>query len=140
MGYENENMKTKIQKRPDPNQMVFHEFGLIFSSNRGIFLFFAICLPTIFLFGFFVAFILTGLFMGFILLARVFDLPYRLLRRLIRSVNSPSALTGISLWNKVFTIISMVIPAWMIYMGIKGLLTFEFCVSLVCTLSESLAR
>ncbi len=130
-------MKTKNTKQSDPNQVVFDEFGRILSSNRGVFWSFAIGLAAFFLVGPWVMFIGVGLLIGFFLLARAFNPLYHILRALIHFENSPPHLVGVSLWRRAYICMSMIAPVYIIYIGVKGLLNFDFCISLICTLSKS---
>ena len=92
-------------------------------------------------FGYHIFFITLGLIYGYRILAVTFDPPYRLLRLIFRFQTLPPHLVKPSLWRTLFYCASLIIPAFLIYLGIAGLHNVGFCAqNLICRFGQVLFR
>jgi hypothetical protein len=90
-------------------------------------------------FGYHIFFIALGLIYGYRILAVTFDPPYRLLRSIFRFQTLPPHLVKPSPRRTLFYCASLLIPAFLIFLGIAGLQNGGFCAqNLICRFGQKL--
>lgn len=128
-------MKTDSQDQPNSYNEFAERLIVAMSTNEMIFRFFGISLFIMFTVGILFWCIIFGLFLGFELIALIFDPAYQLFRKFIHLQNVPPHLVKPPLSRIVASCISLVFPVIFIVIGVRGLSSMGFCVqSLACIL------
>jgi len=118
--------------RTDPmTQTATHEefakaFARATGSNKFIFGFLGISALIFIVFGILIYVIVFGLFYGLLKLALIFDAPYRLLVWICRFENLPPHLVKPPLRSVIYTMASLIFPAFFVFVGVKGLQNLGF--------------
>lgn len=128
-------MKTKNSS--DPVQSFYEQITVALSTTHFVLGFIGIGFVIIFLFGALIFCIAFGLFFSFILLSLTFELPYRLMRRMLSLEGLPPHIIKVPITRIVSNCASLVFPALFIFIGVRGLQTIGFCSqALVCILGK----
>jgi len=102
------------------------QFARATATNKFIFGFLGISALIFILFGFLIWVIAFGLFYGLLKLALILDAPYRLLVWLCQFENLPPHLVKPPLRSVIYTLVSLIFPAFFVFIGVKGLQTIGF--------------
>jgi len=131
-------MKTTSQS--DPIQDFYTQFTSILGKQRFVLCFIGTGLVIILLFGALIFSLAFGLFFGFVLLALTFDLPYRLLRQVLRSQDLHPHLIKLPVRRIAFNCALLVMPVLFVFIVVRGLQNIGFCSqALICTFDRLLS-
>jgi hypothetical protein len=123
----------------------YKEFEILFrdvigkkiSTNEFIFGFMGISIIVLLSVGFFVGFIVAGLYLALILISPVYDPAYQIHRKLLDLQNIPLHVVKPPLSKLLVSLLSLAVPFFIISIGIRGLSSFGFCSqSIICILID----
>jgi hypothetical protein len=130
----------KATGQTDPIQDFYGQVTRVLSTPRFVLWFIGLDLAIIVLFGALIFSIVFGLVFGFVILALTFELPYRLLRRMVGFQDLPPHLINLPIRRVVFNCAVLVMPALFVFIGVRGLQNIGFCSqALICTFGKVVA-
>jgi hypothetical protein len=119
-------MKTDVATQSVLYEEFANAFARATATNKFIFGFLGISAFIFLLFGFLIWVIAFGFFYGLLKLALILDAPYRLLVRICHFENLPPHLVKPPCRSVIYTIVSLIFPAFFVFIGVKGLQNFGF--------------
>jgi len=134
-------MKNDYQDEP----VSYKEFELLFrnamsrktTTNNFIFGFMGMCMLILFI-DFYMVFILAGLYLALVIIAPVYDPVFQLFRKIYNLHNVPLHIIKPPLGSLLGAGLSLLVGSGLlIFMGIRGMASFDFCSqSAVCVLVD----
>jgi len=119
-------MKTDVTIKTASHKEFAQAFSREIGTNKFIFGFFGISALIFILFGILIWVIIFGLFYGLVKLSLIFDAPYRLLLRICHFENLPPHVVKPPLMSMIYSITSLIFPAFFVFVGVKGLQNIGF--------------
>jgi hypothetical protein len=134
-------MKDELAPQPVTHNEFLRLFTRTVTTDNFFLGFLGVDALILIFFGYHIFFIALGLIYGYRILALTFDPPYRLLRSIFRFQALPPHLVKPSLRRTLFYCASLIIPAFLIFLGMAGLHNGGFCAqNLICRFGQVLFR
>ncbi len=112
--------------KANPHEELKKATTRLIGSNRFIFGFLGSSMLFMFIFGPWIYIIAVGLLWGFWTISMIFNSPYQLIIRIFRLEDMPKHLPKPNSSTMIYNLVNLIVPAYLIYIGIKALVFFGF--------------